>query len=646
MQVSAVRRRSVDGVFVGRRGELARLDALLGDRGPSVLFLHGLAGSGKSTLLQQFGARLDGTGALLVDLDCRSVEPTEQGFFAALGAAAGAVGGLDEGAVPDRIGRLAELAARVVLSLDQYEVLRLLDTWLRQVLMQSLPDNVRLVLAGREAPNAAWARLPTGTFEALQLGPLTRRESIELLESVGVGADDVPVIMRFAGGHPLTLLLAALAVKEQSPLPVQDVTMDRLIDEFALAYLDELDDETRNLLEAASVVRRVSRSLIASMLPDVDAREAFERLRALPFVDVTAEGLALHESLQQAIAARLRAADPRWHRTLRQRAWTHLRAELRQAPRPELWRYTADMIYLLENREVREAHFPSGGHQYAIEPATPADADDIEAITALHEPPTAAALLRRWWTRCPEAFRVARDQQGRVAGFSIMTTSGRHDPRRFADDPVVAGWLEHLRREPIPASQEVLLIRRWLTRESGDGPCDVQGAFWLDIKRSYMELRPHLRRNYATANCPEVYVPVLAPLSGGLIPDGVVKIDGRAYYGLFLEFGPSSVDGWLTRIAADELGLPEDDLLDMRRRQLLVDGQRIDLTSLEFEVLHYLRQHEGAPVPRYALLTDVWGYKADLASNVVEAVVHSLRKKLGARSSMIETVRGVGYRLR
>jgi hypothetical protein len=241
---------------------------------------------------------------------------------------------------------------------------------------------------------------------------------------------------------------------------------------------------------------------------------------------------------------------------------------------------------------------------------------------------------------------VARDQQGRVAGFTIMTTSGRHHPREFADDPMVAGWLRHLRRQPIPASQELLLIRRWLTREAGDGPCAVQGAFWLDLKRTYMELRPRLRRNYGTANCPEVYAPVLAPLGGGLIPDGVVEIDGRPYHGMFVEFGPSSVDGWLTRIAADELGLPEDDLLDLRRRQLLVDGRRVDLTPLEFEVLHYLRQHEGATVPHYALLADVWGYQADLASNVIEAVVHSLRKKLGPRSSMIETVRGVGYRLR
>jgi DNA-binding response OmpR family regulator len=51
-------------------------------------------------------------------------------------------------------------------------------------------------------------------------------------------------------------------------------------------------------------------------------------------------------------------------------------------------------------------------------------------------------------------------------------------------------------------------------------------------------------------------------------------------------------------------------------------------------------------VPRYALLADVWGYQADIGSNVVDAVVHTLRKKLGARASMIETVRGVGYRLR
>ena len=45
----------------------------------------------------------------------------------------------------------------------------------------------------------------------------------------------------------------------------------------------------------------------------------------------------------------------------------HLREELRTVPKAELWRHTADMIYLLENPEVREAHFPSGADQFRRE---------------------------------------------------------------------------------------------------------------------------------------------------------------------------------------------------------------------------------------------------------------------------------------
>src|SRR6266545_8099673 len=93
-------------------------------------------------------------------------------------------------------------------------VFRLLDTWLRQVLVPSLPGNVRLVLAGRERPHAAWARLPAGAFDALLLGPLTVRRAPNCCARSGCAAE-VPSITRFARGHVLTLLLAALAVKEQ-----------------------------------------------------------------------------------------------------------------------------------------------------------------------------------------------------------------------------------------------------------------------------------------------------------------------------------------------------------------------------------------------------------------------------------------------
>ena len=74
--------------------------------------------------------------------------------------------------------------------------------------------------------------------------------------------------------------------------------------------------------------------------------------------------------------------------------------------------------------------------------------------------------------------------------------------------------------------------------------------------------------------------------------------------------------------------------------------QRVGLTRLEFEVIHYLCQNEDKAVTRVDLLEKVWGYNYEGGSNVVDVIVRSLRNKLGERASVIETVRGTGYRYR
>jgi DNA-binding response OmpR family regulator len=111
-----------------------------------------------------------------------------------------------------------------------------------------------------------------------------------------------------------------------------------------------------------------------------------------------------------------------------------------------------------------------------------------------------------------------------------------------------------------------------------------------------------------------------------------------------LDFGPASVDGWLTRIIAGELQVGEDSILDVAQRQLVLDGRRVDLTTLEFEVLNHLCQRPGKVAERSALRRDVWGYDYAGNRNVIPTLVASLRRKLGDRASAIETVRGVGYR--
>jgi two-component system response regulator QseB len=84
--------------------------------------------------------------------------------------------------------------------------------------------------------------------------------------------------------------------------------------------------------------------------------------------------------------------------------------------------------------------------------------------------------------------------------------------------------------------------------------------------------------------------------------------------------------------------------LDVRTRKAMVEGEIVDLTAREFTMLETFMGHAGQVLSREQLLAHVWGYDHDPGSNVVEVYVRYLRRKLG--DDVIETVRGMGYRLR
>jgi DNA-binding response OmpR family regulator len=73
-------------------------------------------------------------------------------------------------------------------------------------------------------------------------------------------------------------------------------------------------------------------------------------------------------------------------------------------------------------------------------------------------------------------------------------------------------------------------------------------------------------------------------------------------------------------------------------------GQEVELPTREFSLLETFLRHKGQVLSREQILDHVWGYDYDPGSNIVDVYVGYLRKKLG--SDFIETVRGIGYRLR
>jgi DNA-binding response OmpR family regulator len=87
-----------------------------------------------------------------------------------------------------------------------------------------------------------------------------------------------------------------------------------------------------------------------------------------------------------------------------------------------------------------------------------------------------------------------------------------------------------------------------------------------------------------------------------------------------------------------------DVTLDLDRRRARVRDRTVELTAREFALLETFMRHPGHVLSQAQLLDQVWGYSHDPRSNVVEVYVRSLRRKLGREA--IETVRGLGYRLR
>ncbi|HTI34528.1 MAG TPA: adenylate/guanylate cyclase domain-containing protein, partial [Miltoncostaea sp.] len=351
--------------------------------------------------------------------------------------------------------------------------------------------------------------------------------------------------------------LAAAALAAQPDLRIDAGPPAQVLHALTRAFLEGLRPELADAVRAASVMRRMTEPALEALLRPADARALFADLAALPFVEATGEGLALHDVVRDTVAGDLAARDPALHGRLQRRAWRFLTVESRATMGLGLWRQTADLLFLVQNPAVRLAFFPDGAAAYSVAPATPADEAGILRIAAEAEPRAGADLIRRWWDGHPHAFHVARDRAGEVAAFHILTEPGDVDEELAAADPVVAAWADHLRRAPVPDGGRVLFLRRWLGRETGEAVTPQVAACFLDVKRAYMELRPRLERLYTAVRDPSGYpygsALGMLPMRGGAIPIG-----SAAYHPLLLEFGDASVDGWLARMIGVELGADGD----------------------------------------------------------------------------------------
>lgn len=162
-----------------------------------------------------------------------------------------------------------------------------------------------------------------------------------------------------------------------------------------------------------------------------------------------------------------------------------------------------------------------------------------------------------------------------------------------------------------------------------------------------MQILRHIRSDMTTRN-----IPVIMLTAKSAEFDKVMGLDSGADDYITKPFGVmemiSRVKAVLRRAgsASEETRLVLGGIiLDAESHVVTVNGERVAFTYKEFELLQYLMKNEGIVLTRDKLMSAVWGFDFEGESRTVDMHIKTLRQKLGSCGSMIETVRGVGYKI-
>ncbi|MGM9525022.1 MAG: winged helix-turn-helix domain-containing protein [Peptococcaceae bacterium] len=161
-----------------------------------------------------------------------------------------------------------------------------------------------------------------------------------------------------------------------------------------------------------------------------------------------------------------------------------------------------------------------------------------------------------------------------------------------------------------------------------------------------LQILKRLRADGRTAE-----LPVIMVTAKGTEFDKVIGLDSGADDYIAKPFGMmelvSRVKALLRRTRRETSGLLCCGGIELNHdmHRVTADGQEIVLTHKEFELLEYLMENRNIVLTRDKILDRIWGYTAEVETRTLDVHIRSLRQKLGNSGDLIETVRGVGYRI-
>jgi hypothetical protein len=531
--------------FVGRGTELdtfrnaLQVDAH--DHPVSLLFVHGPGGVGKTVLLRQFGRLAADSGASVIALDGRDLEPSPAGILSALREVAG---------ITDDTPPFQALARRerLVLLIDTYEALTPLDTWMRELFLPQLPEASLVVLAGRQAPAVGWRADPAWSelAEILPLRNLPPGDSRTYLEVRGLPAEQHAAVLEFTHGHPLALSLLTNLLLNGAARTFRPEHAPDIVRALLGRFVDHVPSQSHwQALAACAHARVTTEGLLAEVVAPSEATQLFAWLRDLPFMEQGRQGLYPHDLAREVLEADLRWRDVATYRDLHARMCEALLARLEASRGSEQQSAYFDLLYLVRNSAVARAYYDwtALGRLFA-EVALPADHESITALVQRHEGDESARIAEYWLRRQPRSFVVFREASQQIAGFTAAlwlehVTAGDLD----ADPAVRAAWQFATERSALQPGESIMHQRFFVGRDAHQDTAIhhmvsmVATVRWLTT--------PGLALSFAAVAQPAHWAPMFESIRFPRTPESDFTVGGRCYATFSHDWRADPVHRWI-----------------------------------------------------------------------------------------------------
>lgn len=517
-----------------------------------VLHIFGPGGIGKTSLMREFADIGRGMGLPVAHIDARYVDPSPGSFLRAICTA------LNLPPDTDPVEYLASNSGRMLLLVDTYELLTPIDGWLREQFLPGLRGDIFVILAGRQPPALPW-RTDSGWQEMMRILPLRNlgpEESRAYLALRGVPADQIDGVLEFTHGHALALSLVADMYDQGTDTQFRPEAAPNVIQTLLEQLVQQVPSPVhRAALEASSLVRLLTESLLAALLRQDDVREAFDWLRGLSFMETDRRGLFPHDLAREALTADVRWRHPDWYAELHLQARNYYMHRVQNSSGQEQRRLLADYVYLhRDNPSVRPFfQWQETGTVFT----DGLRSDDVAALIAMverHEGSESAGIAAHWLARQPHNISVLRGAGGAPTGFLARVTLEVTSAADRETDPVTRTIWELMSRKPLRAGETATLFRFWMIGSTYQGVSPEQSRLFLNMVQDYL-VTPNLAYTFLPVANPEFWQLPFEYADLERLSEADFWVGDRLYGVYGHDWRETPVVNWLQMLADRELNM-------------------------------------------------------------------------------------------